>query len=171
MRGSRERARGRYRVGTARPGRFALSGGRPSPLGKRIDVARKVPQPARLLDPPVGRSVHHRDRTRAGLAVQDPHARAAPVACYPRQMSLEALTIIGTGIALAILNVGLITWLRLDIKTDRAEAAADRRAFQQSMDGFRTEMRTFQTEMQRLAERQSRVQGALETTRSAAAAD
>ena len=68
-------------------------------------------------------------------------------------MSPEALTIIGTGIALAILNVGLITWLRLDIKTDRAEAAADRRAFQAGMD-------TFRTEMQRLAERQSNLEGA-----------
>ena len=75
-------------------------------------------------------------------------------------MSPDVLTIIGTGIALAVLNVGLITWLRLDIKTDRAEAAADRRAFQQSMDGFRTEMRTFQTEMQRIAERQPHLEGA-----------
>ena len=72
-------------------------------------------------------------------------------------MSPEALTIIGTGIALAILNVGLITWLRLDIKTDRAEAAADRRAFQAGMD-------TFRTEMQRLAERQSNLEGARTAT-------
>jgi hypothetical protein len=72
-------------------------------------------------------------------------------------MSPEALTIIGTGIALAILNVGLITWLRLDIKTDRAEAAADRRAFQAGMD-------TFRTEMQRLAGRQSNLEGARTAT-------
>ena len=63
-------------------------------------------------------------------------------------------------IALAALIIGLIAWLRADVKTDRAEAAQDRRAFQQSMDGFRAEMRTFQTEMQRLAERQSHLEGA-----------
>ena len=57
-------------------------------------------------------------------------------------------------------DIGLIAWLRADMKTDRAEAARDRRAFQQSMDGFRVEMRTFQTEMQRLAERQSHLEGA-----------
>ena len=113
-------------------------------------------------------------------------------------MTPDTLTIIGTGIALAILNVGLITSLRADMKTDRAEAAADRRAFQQSMDQFRTiigssvgsilvvgvalaaliiraaarfdadrcafqaGMDTFRTEMQRLAERQSNLEGRLE---------
>ena len=65
-------------------------------------------------------------------------------------MSPETLTIIGT---LAVLNIALFAWLRLDIKTDRAEAAADRRAFQAAMD-------TFRTEMQRLAERQSNLEGA-----------
>lgn len=60
-------------------------------------------------------------------------------------------SVLGVGIALAALMIGLIAWLRADMKTDRAEAARDRRAFQQSMDGFRAEMRTFQTEMQRLA--------------------
>ena len=39
---------------------------------------------------------------------------------------------------------------------DRAEAAADRRAWQASMEAFRSEMR-------RLAERQARVEGALNT--------
>ena len=69
-------------------------------------------------------------------------------------------SVLGVGIALAALIIGLIAWLRADMKTDRAEAAQDRRAFQQSMDGFRAEMRTFQTEMQRLAERQSHLEGA-----------
>ena len=69
-------------------------------------------------------------------------------------------SVLGVGIALAALIIGLIAWLRADMKTDRAEAARDRRAFQQSMDGFRVEMRTFQTEMQRLAERQSHLEGA-----------
>lgn len=36
-------------------------------------------------------------------------------------MSLEALTIIGTGIALAALNVGLIAWLRADVRSDVAD--------------------------------------------------
>ena len=49
-------------------------------------------------------------------------------------------SVLGVGIALAALMIGLIAWLRADMKTDRAEAAQDRRAFQQSMDGFRTEM-------------------------------
>ena len=46
--------------------------------------------------------------------------RPRPTTC----LSPEALTTIGTGIALASLNVGFITWLRLDMKTDQAEAAA-----------------------------------------------
>ena len=69
-------------------------------------------------------------------------------------------SVLGVGIALAALIIGLIAWLRAGMKTDRAEAAQDRRAFQQAMDGFRAEMRTFQTEMQRLAERQSHLEGA-----------
>ena len=69
-------------------------------------------------------------------------------------------SVLGVGIALGALIIGLIAWLRADMKTDRAEAAQDRRAFQRSMDGFRAEMRTFQTEMQRLAERQSHLEGA-----------
>ncbi len=31
-------------------------------------------------------------------------------------MSIEAWTVIGTGVALAVLNLGLITWLRSDMK-------------------------------------------------------
>ena len=62
-------------------------------------------------------------------------------------------SVLGVGIALAALMIGLIAWLRADMKADRAEAALDRRAFQQSMDGFRAEM-------QRLAERQSNLEGA-----------
>ena len=69
-------------------------------------------------------------------------------------------SVLGVGIALAALMIGLIARLRADMKADRAEAAQDRRAFQQSMDGFRAELRTFQTEMLRLAERQSHLEGA-----------
>ena len=49
------------------------------------------------------------------------------------------------------------------------EAANDRRAFQQTMDTFRAEVladrAAFQVEMQRLAERQSHVEGRLATHR------
>ena len=58
-------------------------------------------------------------------------------------------SVLGVGLALAVL-----------IMRSTARIDADRRAFQQSMDGFRAEMRTFQTEMQRLAERQSTLEGA-----------
>ena len=37
--------------------------------------------------------------------------------------------------------VTIIAWLRADMKTDRAEAAADRRAFQLSMDGLKRPLR------------------------------
>ncbi len=40
-------------------------------------------------------------------------------------MSPDALTIIGTGIALAALNVGLIAWLRTDVRALRADVRAD----------------------------------------------
>ena len=36
-------------------------------------------------------------------------------------MSPEALTSIGTGIALAAINVGLITWLRAHVRADAAD--------------------------------------------------
>ena len=55
-------------------------------------------------------------------------------------MNPEALTVIGTGIALAVLNVGLVTWLRLDMKTAWAEAAAGWRALQAGMYDFRHTM-------------------------------
>ena len=60
----------------------------------------------------------------------------------------DVLSILGVGIALALLI--LRTLARID--SYRAEASADRRAFQQGMDSFRTEM-------QRLAERQSNLEG------------
>ena len=60
----------------------------------------------------------------------------------------DVLSILGVGIALTLLM--LRTLARID--SYRAEASADRRAFQQGMD-------TFRTEMQRLAERRSNVEG------------
>ena len=47
---------------------------------------------------------------------QPPHARPAPVACYHDDMSPEAWTIPGAAIAIAGLLVGLVAWLRGDMK-------------------------------------------------------
>ena len=76
-------------------------------------------------------------------------------------MTAEQLyTIIGSNVvAIAVVGglVGTFFWrtvARLDRRID--EAGADRRAFQMAMDDFRKEM-------QRLAERQSRVEGGLES--------
>lgn len=60
----------------------------------------------------------------------------------------DVLSILGVGIGLALLM--LRTLARID--SYRAEASADRRAFQAGMDDFRREM-------QRLAERQSNLEG------------
>ena len=61
-------------------------------------------------------------------------------------------SVLGVGITLAIM-ISRVT-ARLDRHID--EAGADRRAFQVAMDDFRKEM-------QKLAERQSRVEGRLES--------
>ena len=67
--------------------------------------------------------------------------------------------IVGTGLALALLIMH--TTARLDRRID--EAGADRRAFQaeaaQDRRAWQASMDTFRMEMQRLAERQSRVEG------------
>ena len=81
-------------------------------------------------------------------------------------MSPELIAILAVGVALGSLTVALL--LRVDRRMDRletrmdrletridgyiAEAGNDRRAFQAAMDDFRREM-------QRLAERQSHVEG------------
>ena len=68
----------------------------------------------------------------------------------------ETLTIIGTVLAVGFGLAGLMirTTARLDrrIDNDKVAADADRRAFQDAMSAFRAEM-------QRLAERQSHVEG------------
>ena len=78
-------------------------------------------------------------------------------------------SVLGVGLTLAVLATRITA--RLDRRIDEAgadrrafqtEAAQDRRAWQVSIDTFRTEMATFRTEMQRLAERQSRVEGVQE---------
>ena len=71
-------------------------------------------------------------------------------------MDAQSLTIIGVVLAVGFGLAGLMirTTARLDrrIDNDKAAADADRRAFHAAMDAFRTEM-------QRLAERQSHVEG------------
>ena len=80
-------------------------------------------------------------------------------------LGAETWTIIGTvlavGVALATLIMRSTARVDADRRAFAAEAATDRRNFDAKMDAFRTEM-------QRLAERQSHVEGALETARIAA---
>ena len=77
-------------------------------------------------------------------------------------------SVLGVGLTLAVLIMR--TTARLDRRIDeagadrrafQAEAAQDRRALQASMESFRASMDTFRMEMQRLAERQSRVEGVI----------
>ena len=62
----------------------------------------------------------------------------------------ERWTIIGTGIALAAIQVSLFFWLHSDISAMRAEMQEDRRAFQESLDASRAE---FQAQILRLTEK------------------
>ena len=62
-------------------------------------------------------------------------------------------SVLGVGLALAVLIMRSTARIDADRRAFQAEAAADRRAFQAGMDQFRTEM-------QRLAERQSTLEGA-----------
>lgn len=76
-------------------------------------------------------------------------------------MDGATLTIIGTVLAVGIGLAGLMlrTASRQDRRMDR---------FEDSMGEFRRAMDTFRTEMQRLAERQSHVEGRLDERGSAA---
>ena len=83
----------------------------------------------------------------------------------------QLLTIIGStvgsvavvGIALAVLILRVTSRLDADRRAFQAAADADRRAFQAAADtdrrAFHAAMEAFRTEMQRLAERQSHVEG------------
>ena len=62
-------------------------------------------------------------------------------------------SVLGVGLALSVLIMRSTARIDADRRAFQAEAAADRRAFQAGMDQFRTEM-------QRLAERQSNLEGA-----------
>ena len=86
-------------------------------------------------------------------------------------MDAQFLTIIGTVLAVGFGLAGLMirTMVRLDrrIDNDKAAADTDRRTYQTAADAdrhahqarFDTAMDAFRTEMQRLAERQSPVEG------------
>ena len=63
-------------------------------------------------------------------------------------------SVIGTGLALAVLMMRITARLDADRRAFEAKADADRRAHQASMDAFRAEMRE-------IAERQARVEGPL----------
>ena len=64
-------------------------------------------------------------------------------------------TMVGTGLALAVLMMRITARLDADRRAADARADADRRAHQASMDAFRVEMRE-------IAERQARVEGPLD---------
>ena len=64
-------------------------------------------------------------------------------------------SVIGTGLALALLMMRITARLDADRRAADARADADRRAHQASMDAFRIEMRE-------IAERQARVEGPLD---------
>ena len=95
-------------------------------------------------------------------------------------MDAQFLTIIGTVLAVGFGLAGLMirTTARLDrrIDNDKATADADRRAYQAAADAdrrafqsrFDTAMDAFRTEMQRLAERQSHVEGKVDGRGAAA---
>ena len=72
-------------------------------------------------------------------------------------------SVLGVGLALAVLIMRSTARVDADRHAFQAEAAQDRRALQASMDSFRAEMDSFRAdfraEMQRLAERQSRIEG------------
>ncbi len=76
-------------------------------------------------------------------------------------MDGDIITVIGTVVAVGLALAGLI--MRATARVD-----ADIRENRAEMREFRSAMGTFRTEMQRLAERQSRVEGRLDERGSAA---
>ena len=97
--------------------------------------------------------------------------RGARLTCYSPAVDAQFLTIIGIVLAVGFGLAGLMIWTtaRLDrrIDNDKKAADADRRAYQAAANAdrrahqarFDTAMDAFRTEMQRLAERQSHVEG------------
>lgn len=80
-------------------------------------------------------------------------------------------SVIAVGLALAVLIMRGTARVDADRRAFQAEAAADRRAFQAAVDAdrhaFQTGMDDFRKEMQRLAERQSHVEGRFDATSAA----
>ena len=74
------------------------------------------------------------------------------------ELIIATLSVIGT-----VIGTGFVVYrlIRADLREFRAEVAEDRRASQAAMD-------TFRQEMQRLAERQSRVEGRFDAPPSGA---
>ena len=72
-------------------------------------------------------------------------------------------SVLGVGLALAVLIMRSTARVDADRRAFQAEAAQDRRALQASMNSFRTAMDSFRAdfraELQRIAERQSRIEG------------
>ena len=79
-------------------------------------------------------------------------SRQEPVMTHPQLFSIIG-SVLGVGLALAVLIMRSTARIDADRRAFQTEAAADRRAFQAGMDQVRTEM-------QRLAERQSNLEGA-----------
>ena len=81
-------------------------------------------------------------------------------------------SIVVVGISLAVLILRNTSRLDTDRRTFQASADTDRRAFQASADAdrraFQAAMDAFRTEMQRLAERQSHVEGRVDGRGAAA---
>ena len=77
-------------------------------------------------------------------------------------------SVVAVGLALAVLIMRSTARIDADRRAFQTEAAADRRAFQAGMDDFRKQMQDarsdFREEMQRLAERQSHVEGRFDAT-------
>ena len=74
-------------------------------------------------------------------------------------------SVIGTGLALAVLMMRITARLDADRRATDAKADADRRAFDAKADADRrahqASMDAFRTEMREIAERQARVEGPL----------
>ena len=81
-------------------------------------------------------------------------------------------SVVLVGISLAVLILRITSRLDTDRRAFQASADTDRRAFQASADAdrraFQAAMDAFRTEMQRLAERQSHVEGRVDERGAAA---
>ena len=77
-------------------------------------------------------------------------------------MSTEAFTVIGTGIAIIVVNIALFAWLRSDIHAVRDRVAKLEERMTQLETELRGQMATLETE---LRERMAKLEGLLEGLR------